>query len=210
MDVADPVGVAADDLAVVAGAVFDVAGVQAQRDRFRVGVVEELVDEVLGVHMGVDMGMEVQPDVEVLLHEPPEPDWPSTRSRHCSAVSSAGWVSAPVQIRVHLGQYDQMMNIHGRQQLTHRKGIASALLECVSAAMSRRAHGSAGQTQSALAQFVLELFGIRGQVAERAELDGPEAGMNDLVEKRAQCGCWGSSGNQIPQESGAVPSARRP
>jgi len=52
MDVADSVGVAADDVAVVACAVLDVSGVEAQRDGLRIGVVEKLVDEQLRVDVG--------------------------------------------------------------------------------------------------------------------------------------------------------------
>ena len=39
------------------------------------------------------------------------------------------------------------------------------------------------QGQPALTEFVLHLFGVGGQVAERAQFDGSETGFDDLVEE---------------------------
>ena len=59
-------GSALDDLQVVAVAVGDVPGVQAQVDELRVGVVEELLDPILGVDVGVGVRVEHQLDAELL------------------------------------------------------------------------------------------------------------------------------------------------
>jgi hypothetical protein len=47
--VGDPFGSLLDDLQVVTAAVGDVPGIQAQVDELRIGVLEELLDPVLGV-----------------------------------------------------------------------------------------------------------------------------------------------------------------
>src|SRR3954471_21634320 len=70
MHVADPLGSAADDRDVVATAVGDVPGVQAQVDVPRIGVGQELLDALLGVDMGVDMRVEHQLDAVLLEHHP--------------------------------------------------------------------------------------------------------------------------------------------
>ncbi len=72
MDIADPIGVPADDVAVVTGAVLDVTCIEAQRDELRIGVIEELVDEPLGVDVGVDVRMEAEANIELLRNQLPE------------------------------------------------------------------------------------------------------------------------------------------
>ena len=70
MHVGDPFRGALDDLQVVAAAVRDVPGVQAQVDELRVGVLEELLDPVLGVDVGVGVRVEHQLDAELLVEDP--------------------------------------------------------------------------------------------------------------------------------------------
>src|SRR5258708_7871457 len=57
MEVTDALGRPLDDRDVVATAVADVPGVQAQVDELAVGAVEEAIDILLGVHMTVRMRM---------------------------------------------------------------------------------------------------------------------------------------------------------
>ena len=46
--------------------------IEAQRDELRIGVIEELVDEPLGVDVGVDVRMEAKADIELLRNQLPE------------------------------------------------------------------------------------------------------------------------------------------
>ena len=66
VDVGDPIREPFDDLHVVAVAVGDVAGVEAEVHVLRVGVGQEPLDPLLGVDVRVDVRVEHQLDAELL------------------------------------------------------------------------------------------------------------------------------------------------
>ncbi len=68
VQVTDALRCAADDRDVVAAAVADVAGVQAEVDELAVGAVEEAVDVLLGVDVAVGMWMVLRTDAVLLEH----------------------------------------------------------------------------------------------------------------------------------------------
>ncbi len=68
MQVADAFGARSDDGDVVAAAVADVAGVQAQVDELAVGAVEEAVDVLLGVDMAVGVRVVLRTHAVLLEH----------------------------------------------------------------------------------------------------------------------------------------------
>ena len=63
--VADPLRVVLDELEVVAVAVGDVPGVQAQGDQVGVGLGQEALDPLVGVHVAV--GVRVELDLQPVL-----------------------------------------------------------------------------------------------------------------------------------------------
>ncbi len=79
-----------------------------------------------------------------------------------------------MQVGVHLRQHHQVVYVHRGEQFADRERIATALLECVGASMCGGADRSAGQAQATFAQFVLELFGMGREIAERAQFDCAE------------------------------------
>src|SRR5882757_3683663 len=68
VEVADTLGRPLDDRDVVATAVADVTGVQAQVDELAVGAVEEAIDVLLGVHMTVRMRMVLRTHTVLFEH----------------------------------------------------------------------------------------------------------------------------------------------
>ena len=86
---------------VVAAAVGDVPGVQAQVDVLRVGVLQELQDALLGVDMGVGVRVEHQLDAVLLEHTRPSSLVPVTRFVHCSGSRSPASVASPVCMSVY-------------------------------------------------------------------------------------------------------------
>ena len=76
-----------------------------------------------------------------------------------------------------------MVYVHRGEQFADREGVAPALLECIGASMCGGADRSAGQGEAAFAHFVLELFGMGGEIAERTQFDCAETRFDDFVEK---------------------------
>ena len=108
--VGDPLGRLLDDLQVVAVAVGDVAGVQAQVDELRVGVVQELQDPVLGVHVGVGVRVEDQLDAVLLVDHLAEFVGAGDQVRPLLRVQVTGLGGrAGVHVGVLLGQVDQVL-----------------------------------------------------------------------------------------------------
>ena len=184
VDVADPVGMALHDLAVVARGVLDVTGVQAQCHRVGVGVLQERVDELLGFDVRVDVRVEAELDVELLLDHSAELVLSVDQVAPLFGGQVGGLVQfAGLQVGEHLRQHHQMVDVHGREQFAHLEGILAAGLERVGPAVGGGPDRARGQRQLTLAEFVGQLVGVGGQVAERAEFDGAESGFDDLVEE---------------------------
>ncbi len=71
MDVVDTFRILANDGEVIATAVRDVTGVQAQLDGGRVGALEEAPHMFLGRHVAVGVRMECQYQAELVADDPP-------------------------------------------------------------------------------------------------------------------------------------------
>ena len=103
-------GALLDDLQVVAAAVGDVPGVQAEVDELRVGVLQELLDPVLGVDVGVGVRMEHQLDAELLVEHPAQLVGARDQVRPLLRVHVGGLEHrAGVHVGVLLGQLDQVL-----------------------------------------------------------------------------------------------------
>ena len=177
---------------------------------FGVGVLQELVDEVLGVDVGVYVGMEAELDVELVWTSRPSGSGhrrvaPLRRGQFGGLVECAA-----MQVGAHLGQRDQVVHVDGCQQLAHRESVAPAVFRrLLPRGVWRCRRWPPVRWQSPLAEFVFELFGVGGQVSERAESMVRKPVSTTSSRNVAQYGCLGSSGNQMPQESGAVPRCSR-
>ena len=195
-----------DDRDVVAAAVADVPGVQAQVDELAVGAVEEAVDVLLGVDVAVGVRVVLRTHAVLLEHRLAE----LVHALGLLAPLLGGQVAvlehrAGGRVAPHLGDDDDVLTADGGSQLRDvldllPDGIPGIVLVQV------LEHGARRQLEIARGEFVGQLLRVGRQVAERAELDPLVARGGDLVEEAGVRGLLGSSGNQTPQESGADPT----
>ena len=112
-------GARSDDRDVVAAAVADVAGVQAQVDERAVGAVEEAVDVLLGVDMAVGVRVVLRTHTVLFVHRLAELVHARRSSCcHCSvgqvAVLQDG---SGRRVTPHLGDDDDVLAADGGRQL---------------------------------------------------------------------------------------------
>jgi hypothetical protein len=150
----------------------------------------------------------------------PSSEWPS-RGRPLLGCELGRFEEfAGVEVGVHRGQGDQVGGVHRGEQCGDLAALGQGLGQGVSAAVQVGAGGGAGEGEAAAAEFVAQLFGGGGQVAEGPELDGGVAGGGGFVEEAVPgAPAGGRRGTRRPRSpgqfpaadwSGWVPSARTP
>ena len=167
-----------DDLEVVAVAVGDVAGVQAQVDVLRVGVGQELLDPVLGVDVGVGVRVEHQLHAVLLEDDPAELVGAGDQVRPLLGIDVAGLGGlAGVHVGVLLGQVDQVLRADLAEQLGLLAELGDRLVQGLFALVQPGEHRAATDLQAALVQFVAQLLRVLRQEALRAEFGPDVAGV---------------------------------
>src|SRR6266508_371988 len=182
VEVADAVGVLADQLDVVAGVVGDMGGVEAQRDRLRVGVLEEALDLGLGSHVAVGVGMEDGGDAVLLGEDPAELRGGEHQRPPCVAVELGGLEEVALEVRVQVRQQDDVPGAHRADQLGHATRVLQVrgpLLRVVQAAE----HRLPGDLEPTPLQLVAQPGRVGWQVGVGAELEPSVAGLRELVEE---------------------------
>ena len=194
VQVADALGSALDDRDVVAAAVADVAGVQAQVDELAVGAVEEAVDVLLGVDVAVGVRMVLRTHAVLFEH------------RLAEFVHAVGLLlpllggeSAVLEhgsrggVAPHLGDDDDVLAADRGRQLGDVLDLLPDRVPRI-VLVQMLEHGARRQLQVACGEFVGQLLGIGRQVTEGAEFDPLVAGRGDLVEEAGVRGLAGVVG----------------
>jgi len=183
MHVGDPLGEAVDDLEVVAAAVGDVPGVQAQVHELRVRVLEEFLDSVLGVDVGVRVRVEHQLDAEFLEDHPTQLVGPGDQVRPLLRIHIGRLEEfAGVHVRVLLGQLDQVLRADLGEQLGFPAEIGDSRVQRHSSLVQPGEHGAAADLQATLIELVTELLRVLREETLRAELGPDVAGVGDVVQ----------------------------
>ena len=183
VQVGDPLREVLDDLQVVAAAVGDVPGVQAEVHVLRVGFDQELLDPVLDVEVGV--GVRVRHQVDAVLLEDDLAQFVGSGDQVLPllGVDVAGLGRlAGVHVRVLLGQVDEELGAHLAEQLRLLAELGDRLVQRLLALVQAGENRSTADLQAALVQFVAELLRVLRQEALRAQLGPHVAGVLHVVE----------------------------
>ena len=141
---------------------------------------------MVGVVVDVGVGVRVEhlPDAELVEQDAAEFGVALAQGRPLLGGELGGFEQrAGLQVGVHRGQRDQVRRVHGGEQGGDLSALVERLVEGIGAAVQGGAGGGAGQREGAAAELVAQLLGVRGQVAEGAQLDGGVAGRGGLVEE---------------------------
>src|SRR4051794_7299886 len=183
VDVGDALGELLDDLEVVAAAVGDVSRVQAQVHQLRVGVAQESLDPVLGVDVSVRVRVEDQLDAVLLEEEPRQLGGAGDEVLPLLRVDVRTLRGlAGVLVGVLLGQVNEVLRTHGRQQLGLAAEVLLRLVQCVRALVQSGEHGPAADREASSRELVTQLLRVLGHEALGAQLGVDVAHPGDLVE----------------------------
>src|SRR4051794_18403885 len=181
--VGDPLGEPLDDLNVVAAAVGDVPGVQAEVDKLRFGVAEELLDPILGVDVGVRMRVEDELDAVLLVDDPGQLVRAGDQVLPLLEVEVSGVRRlARVLVGVLLGEMHQVLRADRCQELRLAAEVSDRLVERVPALVQAGEHGAAADPETPLSELVLQPTGVLWHETLGSQLGVDVAHCGDLVQ----------------------------
>ena len=183
MHVGDALGVLGDDVEVVAVAVGDMPGVEAQVHELRIGVLQEPLDPVLGVDVGVDVRVEHELDAVLLEQDPAQRVGALDEVAPLLGRDLAGpRRPSAVQVGVLLGQLDQVLGPDLAQQPGLLREGRDRLVERLLPAVQAGEDGAAADGQAAAAQLLAQPVRVLRQEAGGPEFGVDVADARDLVE----------------------------
>ena len=184
VDVGDPIREPFDDLHVVAVAVGDVAGVEAEVHVLRVGVGQEALDPLLGVDVRVDVRVEHQLDAELL--EQVAGQLVGARAPGSSSRPGRGrrprWTRRCACRCTASGRWTRYLAPTSRSSAGLAAELLLGLVERLLALVQAGEHGAAADLQPALVELVAQLGRVLRQEALRPELGPHVTRLRQLVE----------------------------
>jgi len=158
-------------------------GVQAQVHELRVGVLQELLDTVLGIDVGVCMRVENQLDAEFLEDHPSQLVGTGDQVRPLLGIDVTGLrCLTRVHVGVLLRQVDQVLRADLGEQPGFPAEVGNRLVQRVFPLVQPGEDRSAAHLQATLIQLVTQLLGVLRKKTLRAELGPDVAGVGDVVQ----------------------------